>query len=230
MVITTRSQINCAGEVRIDGEIVERVKSMKYLGVILDEKLNFCDHINYSIRKAAQKFGILCRVSRYLPMDSKVTLYKSIIAPHFDYCASILFLASKTQLKRMQILQNKVLRLILKCNRLTPRAAMLNCLQWMSIRQRIEFNTLVFIFRVVKGMAPQYLTCTVRYGTDVHRYETRHAGDLILLNCRKTCTQNSLFYKGYSLFNQLPEDAKRTNNLRDFKSLCSIFVKQRSIE
>lgn len=230
MIVTTRSQTGCTGEVRIDEEVVERVKSMKYLGVMLDEKLNFCEHINYSIKKAAQKFGVLCRVSRYLPFDAKVTLYKTIIAPHFDYCASIQFLASKTQLKRMQILQNKVMRLILQCERLTPRVIMLNCLQWMSIRQRIEFNTLVFIFRVVNGMAPQYLTSTVCYGWDMHRYETRYAGSLRLPNYRKTCTQNSLLYKGYSLFNQLPEDAQRTNNLRHFKRLCSEFVKMRPIE
>lgn len=91
MIVTTRSQTGCTGEVRIDEEVVERVKSMKYLGVMLDEKLNFCEHINYSIKKAAQKFGVLCRVSRYLPFDAKVTLYKTIIAPHFDYSIVLCF-------------------------------------------------------------------------------------------------------------------------------------------
>lgn len=39
-----------------------RVTTMKYLGVMLDEKLNFNVHINYTIRKAARKFGVLCRI------------------------------------------------------------------------------------------------------------------------------------------------------------------------
>lgn len=229
MVVTTRQRNSCNGIVQIDGEVVERVEAMKYLGVMLDEKLNFSEHIDYTIRKAARKFGVLCRVSRYLTDEAKIVVYKTIIAPHFDYCASILFLATKQQMKRMQILQNKVMRLILHCDRLTPRLFMLECLQWMSVRQRIEYNTLVFVFRVTKGMAPQYLTNTVVYGRDVHQHNTRQAADLRLPSYRKTCTQNSLFHKGYNLFNQLPENAKRTSNLREFKSLCKSFVAQRAL-
>ena len=97
MVVTTRSRNDCNGVVQIDGEIVERVDAIKYLGVMLDEMLNFNEHVNYTIRKAARKFGVLCRINRYLTFDNKVMVYKTLIAPHFDYCASILFLASKQQ-------------------------------------------------------------------------------------------------------------------------------------
>uniref|UniRef100_A0A8D8DQ63 (northern house mosquito) hypothetical protein n=1 Tax=Culex pipiens TaxID=7175 RepID=A0A8D8DQ63_CULPI len=130
----------------------------------------------------------------------------------------------------MQVLQSKVMRLILKCDRLTPRQNMLDCLQWMSVRQRIEYNTLIFVFRVTKGMAPKYLTGTVVYGRDIHQYDTRGADNLRLQMCRKACTQNSLFYKGYSMYNQLPEAAKNTRNINEFKNLCKNFVRQRPME
>lgn len=230
MLVTTRRTNENSRRVQIDGEEIERVETIKYLGVMLDEKLNFNEHIDYTIRKAARKFGVLCRISRYLTTEAKINVYTSLIAPHFDYCASILFLATRQQLKRMQILQSKVMRLILKCDRLTPRQRMLESLQWMSVRQRIEYNTLVFVFRVTKGMAPQYLTSTVKYGRDIHQYNTRGADDLRLQFCRKACTQNSLFYKGFSLFNQLPEEAKIARNINEFKNLCKNFVRQRPIE
>lgn len=227
MVVTNRLQDNLTRTVQIEGEQIQRVATMKYLGVILDEKLNFNEHIDYTIRKAARKFGVLCRINRFLTADAKILIYKSIIAPHFDYCASILFLASDQQMKRMQILQNKVMRLILCCDRLTPRVFMLDCLQWMSVRQRVVFNTLVFVYRVTRGMAPQYLRNTVVYGRDVHRYETRQTGDLRVMNFRKACTQNSLFFKGYKLYNELPETAKQARTLTEFKRLCKIFVAER---
>lgn len=230
MIVTTRPSDGVSRAVRIDGEEIERVETIKYLGVMLDEKLNFNDHIDYTIRKAARKFGVLCRINRYLTTEAKIDVYKSLIAPHFDYCASILFLATRQQLKRMQVLQSKVMRLILKCDRLTPRQNMLDCLQWMSVRQRIEYNTLIFVFRVTKGMAPKYLTGTVVYGRDIHQHDTRGADNLRLQMCRKACTQNSLFYKGYSMYNQLPEAAKNTRNINEFKNLCKNFVRQRPME
>lgn len=230
MIVTTRRLNDISRSVMVDGEAVERVEAIKYLGVMLDEKLNFNEHIDYTIRKAARKYGIMCRISRYLTSEAKIHVYNSLIAPHFDYCASILFLATRTQLKRMQVLQSRVMRLILKCDRLTSRQLMLECLQWMSVRQRIEYNTLVFVFRIRKGMAPKYLTETVVHGSDIHQYNTRQADDLRLLQCKKTCTQNSLLYKGYNLFNQLPGEAKLTSNINEFKRHCKTFVLRRPLE
>lgn len=137
MVVTTRrSESNAV--ISIDGETVERVNVMKYLGVMLDEKLTFAEHVDYTIRKAARKLGVLCRINRYLSFDNKIMIYKTLIAPHFDYCSSILFLATNQQRKRMQIVQSKAMRMILRCDRLTPRIIMLDSLQWLSIRQRVE--------------------------------------------------------------------------------------------
>lgn len=157
MIVTTRRIGDLSRTVSIDGEVIERVEVMKYLGVMLDGKLNFNEHIDYTIRKAARKFGVMCRISRSLTAEAKVNVYNSLIAPHFDYCASVLFLANQTQLKRMQVLQSRVMRLILRCDRLTSRQLMLDCLQWISVKQRIEYNTLVFVFRIRKGMAPKIL-------------------------------------------------------------------------
>ena len=125
-MVTTRSRNGCNGVVQIDGEIVERVDAIKYLGIMPDEMLNLNEYVNDTIRKAARKFGVLCGINRYLAFDYKVMVYKTMIAPHFDYCASILFLASKQQQRRMQILQNKAIRLILGCDRRTPRIFMLD--------------------------------------------------------------------------------------------------------
>lgn len=229
MVVTTRRSESNVG-IRIDGEAVERVNVIKYLGVMLDEKLSFAEHVDFTIRKAARKLGVLCRINRYFSFDNKVMIYKTLIAPHFDYCSTILFLATDHQRKRLQIVQNKTMRTILRCDSLTPRIMMLDSLQWLSIRQRVEYNTLVFIFKVINEMAPQYLTNTIRYGRDIHQHDTRQAGELRLINFKKSCTQNSLFYKGFNLYNMLPVSTREAANLREFKELCKIFVRQRPFE
>lgn len=45
--------------------------------------------------------------------------------------------------------------------------------------------------------------------------------DLRLQKCKKACTQNSLFY------NQLPDSAKTTNYVNEFKPICKQFVGKR---
>ena len=87
--------------VQIDGETIDRVREIKYLGVVIDDMLTFKSHINTVIKKAAKKYGIICRIKNELTVASKIQLYKSLISPHIDFCSSILFLANGTQILRL---------------------------------------------------------------------------------------------------------------------------------
>ena len=58
----------------------------KHLGLHLDEKLNVHDHINAKILKANKGIGIIKRLSNTLHGKSLLTIYKSFIRPHLDYC------------------------------------------------------------------------------------------------------------------------------------------------
>ena len=58
----------------------------KHLGLILDEKLTFAHHLNEKISKANKGIGLLKRLYYYLPRKSLLTIYKSFIRPHLDYC------------------------------------------------------------------------------------------------------------------------------------------------
>ena len=63
---------------------VSRTACQKHLGLDLDEKLNFHDHINAKTLKANQGIGIMKRLSNTLPRKSLLTIYKSFIRPHLD--------------------------------------------------------------------------------------------------------------------------------------------------
>ena len=66
--------------------LVARAPCQKHLGLYLDEKLNFNHHINVNISKANKGIGIIKRLSHILPRKSLITIYKSFIRPHLDYC------------------------------------------------------------------------------------------------------------------------------------------------
>lgn len=58
----------------------------------------------------------------------KLQMYKSLVEPHFAYCASITFLSNSIDLDRLQILQNKCLRQILRAIRFSSSSEMLKIL------------------------------------------------------------------------------------------------------
>ena len=224
-MVISRNRVTENVSVEIDSETLERVREMKYLGVTIDDKLKFNIHIDNVIKKIAKKYGILCRLNKELSTFSKIHLYKSIISPHLDFCSSILFLANETQISRLQHLQNKVKRLILRCSRFTSSALMLDALQWLSVKQRIVFMTMLFIFKIVNGLLPRYLCDRIVRGSDIHRYNTRNATEIRTPNFIFGASQNSLFFKGIKVFNSMPTQVKRAATLLEFKTQCISHVK-----
>ena len=69
-----------------NGNTVRKSANQKHLGLILDEKLTFDDHIT----TANKLTGTLRKLYHYMPRDSLVTIYKSFIRPHLDY-ADVIF-------------------------------------------------------------------------------------------------------------------------------------------
>ena len=102
--------------IAFNGETFDWKDSIKYLGVVLDKKLNFKHHIDYSIGKAsAASFSSLyCLLSRnsHVSIDSKWRIYKSYIRPIITYASPIFANAAACHLKKLQLFQNKMLRMI----------------------------------------------------------------------------------------------------------------------
>jgi hypothetical protein len=98
-------------------------KSVTYLGVTFDENLNFREHILSSLNKATKAFKslypLLCRRS-YLSYQNKNLIYKCVIRAIMLYASPVWKHASKTHIQKIQILQNKILKLINYLPRLYP--------------------------------------------------------------------------------------------------------------
>ena len=68
---------------------LENVNHIKDLGVIIDNRLNFNEHINDKIKKANSMLGIIKRNFKYMDNFTFLTLYKSLVRSHLEYAGSI---------------------------------------------------------------------------------------------------------------------------------------------
>ena len=57
----------------------------KDLGMHLDEKLNFLQHVKEKTSKANRGIGKIEKLRYILPRHSLITIYKSFVRPHLDY-------------------------------------------------------------------------------------------------------------------------------------------------
>ena len=72
-------------KVLINDKEIERVGSIKFLGVLLDEHLSWEEHIRYTENKIAKNIGLLYRAKPFLGKHSLLTLYYSYIHTYLNY-------------------------------------------------------------------------------------------------------------------------------------------------
>ena len=67
----------------MDGFPLEQVQSYKYLGMILDYRLNFSEHIERMVKKSRQRIGCVGRgrVRKFISKSLALTLYKAMVLP-----------------------------------------------------------------------------------------------------------------------------------------------------
>ena len=68
---------------------ITRVYSAKYLGIIIDVKFNWIEHITYIKNKISKAIGIMYKARQYLNKSSLVNLYYSYVYPYLTYCIEV---------------------------------------------------------------------------------------------------------------------------------------------
>lgn len=216
MIIERKPIVGYDINISIDNTKIEIVQSIKYLGVIIDNNLKFGEHVDYVCKKVSKKLGFFYRCGKYLSPWARRTVYNTIIMPHFNYASTILYLVNKSDIARLQLLQNRAMRIILRCNRYTSINTMLMTLNWFNIQEYLEINSLKFIHKIHLKLLPQYCINKLSTFKDIHDHNTRGRDNFILDHKNKKSTQNSIFFKTVCVYNKLPISIKESQRISEF--------------
>jgi len=96
----------------LDGHSIDRVHSYKCLGVQVDETLSWEAHVFEVVGKVAKVLDALRRLRQICPQSTLVTIYKSLILPHFDYCSAVWGCIGNGLSQKLEKLQNRAARII----------------------------------------------------------------------------------------------------------------------
>ena len=108
----SRIKPNVINKVVIDDHQLTQVNSAKYLGVIIDHKLNWIEHISYVKSKMSNGIGIMYKARQFLTKKALFMLYHAYSYPYMTYCIEVWGCASQTKLNCLLLLQKKIIRIM----------------------------------------------------------------------------------------------------------------------
>ena len=88
-------QIDLEPHIHIRKNRIDRVKTTKSLGLMIDESLIWNAQVDKITGKVSSGLGILRRMRDVVDYETLIIVYLSIIQPHFDYCSQVLELSGE---------------------------------------------------------------------------------------------------------------------------------------
>ena len=97
---------------KTDNIELENTSSEKLLGITIDSKLNFKEHLEGIIKKASRKVNVLSRISPYMNLTKRKLLMNSFFASQFNCCPLVWMCHNRTISKKINLLHERCLHII----------------------------------------------------------------------------------------------------------------------
>ena len=213
----SQRRINCNIVISIDDQHIDRAKETVFLGVILDENLNWKSQISHIATKVSKSIGIIYKCSFYLSKTPLRILYYSLIYPYFHYCNVVWASTYKTNLRRLVTLQKRAVRIINNSNfdaHTDPIFKELSILKFNDIHL-LQLGQFMYSYK--SSSLPLKFSDKFLQNSQFHNYNTRNSHALHLPYCRTNVKKFSVFFQGPKFYNSLDSEIINTNSIYSFK-------------
>ena len=139
----------------IDQTYIKRARTVKYLGVLIDEDLKFKSHIGKVAGLVSRNLGIISRARYLLDKKQLLLLYNALILPYFTYCLVIWGSNYESTLQPIILLQKRAIRLICGAGRIAHTAPLFRELKVLMVVDLLHYHLLLILHDFLLGKLPQ---------------------------------------------------------------------------
>ena len=211
---------------------IETKDNIILLGLVLDSKLNFSEHINSICKKASQRIGVLMRLRNLIPMKSKLILFKSAILPFLTYCHLVWHFCKASDTRKHERLQERGLRAVFKDND-SSYEQLLEKTDLPTLLNRRLQDLCILMYKVKHKLSPAYISNIFKEPNS--NYNLRQVDFSIPRYETVTYSKHSIRYLGPRVWTKLPKSMSFNGKIRQLSisellddgcvgcSLCSFF-------
>ena len=189
--------------------------TVKLLGVIIDSKLRFNEHVKIICQKTNNKFKAFSWVVRYLEPQKASLIYNSFILTNFNYCPLIWMFCGKTTNDKVNSVHTRALRVLLD-DYTSSFGELLHRKEEVTIHEKNVQKRMLEVYRCMTLANPSFLW--ELFNKKVLPYSFRINNLLQLPNTRtKKYGSESLSFRGSIIWNQHADQCKAAKTDNEFK-------------
>ena len=206
-------------EIKEEGKkkILDLQKSIKVLGIHLDNELNWNKQVNAVNKKAKFAVRNLCRVNHLLPMKTGLILYNSLVASHFNYTDTVWGGCGTSNKNKLQRTQNLAIKSMLGMSKRESSSEALKKSHLLPLEEKRQIHEGVYTKKALIGNLPAGIC---RQYQQQQSTVNNRSSDRKILTIPKHKTEhykNSPFYRTITTWNSVPKEIKDAETMATFK-------------
>lgn len=220
IIFCTRQKNNHpVATIKINDVDLEQVKSTKFLGVHIEQNLDWSEHIKHVTDKLAQVSGVIFRCQHILSRESLLNLYKTLALPHILYCNVVWGATHQSHLDPIIKMQKRIVRNITKSEFLAHTSPLFKELKILKFNDINHLETNKVIYNYEQENLPVSLLNKARKVKDIHDYNTRSTPNFHLKHySTKIGSNTSVINRGMKIYNKLDPAIRSEKKLQTFSS------------
>ena len=198
-------------EIKIKNETLGIVPTYKYLGINLDQTLNFKYHTENLLKLINHKLYMFSKIRKYLNVDSAVTIYKTMILPYLDYGDIFYMSATFPEIKKLDKNHIRGLRIGFKIQGKIDDVDLFNLANISNLSNRRKVHLRNFMYKNKKK-------CTIK---EENRIVTRSNSGPTFNVKKPNCEtfKRNVYYIGANEWNSLDADVRNLEHYYQFKRI-----------
>ena len=204
---------------------IKRTTHVKYLGLTINENLTWDNHINEICTKLKSLFHVFYNIRDYLSIDNVKTIYYTLIYSRIKYGITLYGQAGSTKLKRVQTLQNQLLKVLLGKKFRFPTDDLHHELKILKVKDITNLEILTFVHNYFSNKLPAAFDNYYKTFSNFSDRITRNSFTTIKIDVHNTdIAARSLKNSGAKKWNSLSNDLKSIPKVKkikiEFKKKC----------
>lgn len=216
LLIVTTKQKPHKSSYTLHGQKLEQVPKAKYLGVEINQKLAWKDHVQSIAKRGNRISAFMYRNLKGCPQKVITHCYKGIVRPIMEYASPIWDPSFQNLQDELELVQRRSARRIL--GDFSPKSSvteMLKKLELPTLKQRRKIDKVALVYKIKHKLidipSDKYLPAPLRPNP-------KRPNNIQIPNSKKSFHKNSFFPSGIRLWNSLPPQAHSAPSLPSFKA------------
>ena len=212
------AQVCSKFRLHINKSLLERENAVKYLGVWIDNKLNWSAHIENLSLQLSKSCNTFFYLRDFMTNDTLTMLYYSLVYSHLIYGITAWGTAHQHKLREIEVKLNNIVCTITKNKKFSHITFFYKKINFLKLKDVCKLELANFIHKLFHNKLPNVFKIKFMKLINIHSHEIRKSNqsNYFLSRVNKITCQHKLNYRGVTLWNEI-KDELNNKSFHQFK-------------